>query len=207
MKSSPHTTTETRAFARVIGPFVVIITATAIARAGSLRTLLADFRASSVWPWVTGIFVLLIGLVVVALHQHWRGAPAIIVSVLGWLTALKGFLLMALPQSYMGFAYSAVDAIMWWRVGFVAVALIGLYLTFVGWMPAAGKPAVQPARPPAGGTPRCLKTLSAGTRPRRLRVRPNTPRSAGRMSRYRAPRQRLRRSRIRPGRRTSTSSR
>jgi len=83
-------------------------------------------------------------LVVVTLHRHWRGAPAIIVSVLGWLTVLKGFLLMALPQSYLSFAYSAVDATASWRVGFVAVALLGLYLTLVGWMPAA-RPAVQPA--------------------------------------------------------------
>lgn len=141
-------TSETRACARVIGPFVVIVTATAIARADSLRTLLAEFRASAVWPWVSGVFVLLLGLVVVALHQHWRGAPAIIVSALGWLTALKGFLLMALPQSYLSFAYSAVDVTAWWRVGFVAMALLGLYLTFVGWMPAA-----TPAPQPAGQTP------------------------------------------------------
>lgn len=146
MKSSPHTTDQTRAFARVIGPFVVIVTATAIVRAESLRTLLADFRASSVWPWVSGVFVLLLGLVVVALHQHWRGAPAIIVSVLGWLTTLKGFFLMALPQSYLSFAYSAVDAMVWWRVAFVAIALVGLYLTLAGWMPTPAKPAVQPAR-------------------------------------------------------------
>jgi hypothetical protein len=134
MKS--HATTESRACARVIGPFLVIVTATAIARAESLRTLLADFQESPVWPWFSGVFVLLLGLVVVALHNQWRGAPAIMVSVLGWLTVLKGLLLMALPQDYLAFASSALDAIAWWRVAFVAMALIGLYLSFVGWAPA-----------------------------------------------------------------------
>lgn len=75
-----------------------------------MRTLLTEFRANFVWPWVSGAFTLLIGLVVVALHQHWRGAPAIIVSAVGWLTTLKGFFLMAFPQTYLGFASNAIDA-------------------------------------------------------------------------------------------------
>src|ERR1700757_3396716 len=85
MSSSQQTQAATRMFARVMGPFLVVVTTTAIARATDMRTLLAEFRANSVWPWVTGAFVLLSGLVVVALHQYWRGAAAIIVSLLGWL--------------------------------------------------------------------------------------------------------------------------
>lgn len=141
MSSSQPTLATTRMFARVIGPFVIIITGTAIARASAMRTLLNDFQANSVWSWVTGAFVLLTGLVVIALHPYWRGAPAIIVSVFGWMTALKGFFLMALPQDYLSFAGTAVNALVWWQVSFVAMAILGGYLTFVGWMPTAGRPA------------------------------------------------------------------
>ncbi len=147
MSSSQQTQATTRAFARVIGPFLTILTSTAVARASAMPTLLAEFRANSVWPWVTGAFVLLSGLIVVALHQYWRGAPAIIVSVLGWLAVLKGFFLMALPQTYLSFAGTAVDAVTWWRAGFIAMALVGLYLTFIGWAPAPKRTAAQPARP------------------------------------------------------------
>jgi hypothetical protein len=90
MSPSRQTQAATRMFARVIGPFLVIITATVIARAADMRMLATEFRADSLWPWVTGAFVLLCGLIVVAFHQKWRGAPAIIVSLLGWLTTLKG---------------------------------------------------------------------------------------------------------------------
>lgn len=148
MNSSLPTQTGTRKFARVMGPFLVIVTATAIARTSDMRMLLTEFRASSVWPWVTGAFVLLCGLVVVALHQCWRGMPAIIVSLLGWLTSLKGFFLMAFPQTYLSFAGTAVGAIAWWRTSFMVVALIGLYLTFVGWVPAAIETPEQPASSP-----------------------------------------------------------
>jgi hypothetical protein len=145
MSSSQQTQAATRKFARVIGPFLVIVTATALARASDMRALLTDFRAGSVWPWVTGAFVVLSGLVVVALHQEWRGAPAIIVSLLGWLATLKGFFLMAFPQTYLSFASTALDASTWWRTGFIAMALVGVYLTFIGWMPAPVQTTTQPA--------------------------------------------------------------
>ena len=145
MSSLQQTQTRTRMFARVIGPFLVIITTTAVARSSDMRTLLTDFRANPAWPWVTGAFILLSGLAVVALHQYWKGAAAIIVSLLGWLTTLKGFFLMALPQTYLSFASTAVDAGTSWRAGFIVVALVGLYLAFIGWVPAPSRPAEQPA--------------------------------------------------------------
>lgn len=138
----------TRMFARVMGPYLVIATVTAIARASHMRTLLSEFNANSVWPWVAGAFVLLSGLLVIAFHQKWRGAAAIIVSVLGWITALKGFFLMAFPQSYISAASNAVDAVAYWRAGFIAMALVGLYLTYIGWAP----PSIRPTAEQEGGT-------------------------------------------------------
>ena len=145
MSSSQQTAGRTCMFARVMGPFLVIITTTAVAHGSGMRTLLTDFRANPLWPWVTGAFILLSGLVVVALHQYWRGAAPIIVSLLGWLTTLKGFFLMAFPQTYLSFAGTAVDAGTLWRAGFIAMTLVGLYLTFMGWVPAPSRPTAQPA--------------------------------------------------------------
>lgn len=141
MGSSQESQTRTRTFARVAGPFLVAVTVTAVARGAQLRTLLSEFDANAVWPWVTGAFVLLTGLIVIALHPYWRRAPAVIVSVLGWLTALKGLFLLAFPKTYLSFAGSAVDAVGWLRAGFVVMALAGLYLTYVGWAPAPSRPA------------------------------------------------------------------
>ncbi len=124
-------------FARVLGPYLVVVTVTAVARASQMRTLSAEFGASLAWAWVTGAFILLAGLVVVALHPYWGSAAAIIVSILGWMTVLKGLFLLAIPQSYVSAVNSAVEPSIWWRAGFVVIALVGLYLTYVGWAPAS----------------------------------------------------------------------
>ncbi|MGO8768229.1 MAG: hypothetical protein ACLQIK_27170 [Mycobacterium sp.] len=147
MSTAPQVEARTRTFARIIGPYLVVVTATAVAHARVLRALLTTFQANPMWPWLTGAFVLPMGLIVVTLHRHWRGAAAALVSGVGWLTALKGLLLMVIPETYVSAADSALGASGWWRAPLVVVGLVGLYLTYVGWVAAPGR-----LRPEAGST-------------------------------------------------------
>jgi hypothetical protein len=142
------TTTEqqqlrTRMFARVLGPFLAICAATTVARASDMRMLLSDFEANSATPWVTGGFLLLAALVIVALHPYWRGAAAITVSVTGWVLALRAVFLMAFPHAFMAAADSAIRMTALWVSVTVFVGLVGLYLTYVGWRPVPSQPAAQ----------------------------------------------------------------
>jgi hypothetical protein len=133
-------------FARVMGPYLAIIAATAALRPTAMRAMLSGFEADPLWSWITGAFILLFGLIVIALHPHWRGAAAIIVSALGWLTALKGLSLVAGPHTYFSMANSAVQAMSWWRAGAAIEVAVGLYLAYVGWVPARTRPAPQAAK-------------------------------------------------------------
>ena len=127
----------TRMFARVIGPFFLIVPITAAVRAPQMHTLLADFEASSVWAWFGGAVTLLMGLVVIALHPYWTDPPAVIVSVLGWLMVLRGVLLLAFPAALMSAANAVIGTGAVWRIAYLALAVLGLYLTVVGWRPAS----------------------------------------------------------------------
>jgi hypothetical protein len=131
-------------FARVLGPFFVIVAATTVARASHMRTLLSDFEASAAWPWVTGAFLLLVSLIIVALHQYWRGAAAITVSVVGWVLALRALFLMAFPHAFMAAADAAIRVGTLWVSVDIFIGLVGLYLTYVGWRPAPSRPVAQP---------------------------------------------------------------
>lgn len=134
------TTTEqpelrTRNFSRVLGPFFVIFAATTVARASDMRKLLSDFEANSALPWVTAGFLLLAALVIVGLHQYWRGAAAIAVSVVGWVFALRAVFLMAFPHVFLGAADAAMRMTALRVSVTVFVGLVGLYLTYVGYKP------------------------------------------------------------------------
>jgi vacuolar-type H+-ATPase subunit I/STV1 len=144
--NAPHESqTATRFFSRVLGPFLIIFDVTAVARASDMQSLLSQFEANSMWTFVTGAFILLLGLTIVAAHQIWRGAAAIIVSLLGWLIVLRGLLLVAFPKFFASLANDMIGAQGWWITACIVFALVGVYLTYVGWAPAPTRPTSQAA--------------------------------------------------------------
>ncbi|MBE5404342.1 membrane protein [Mycobacteroides abscessus subsp. massiliense] len=130
----------TKMFARILGPYLLIAALTVVGRTAHMRTLLSAFTDTnaSVWTWVLGAFVLPMGLVVIVLHPWWRGLTSALVSTLGWLTAFKGAALMAFPDIYLSMGHRLVDMMPWWQTVSAAMALVGLYLTVVGWFPPRG---------------------------------------------------------------------
>ena len=143
MSSTEQPQIRTRMFARVLGPFFVIAPVTDVVRASHMQQLVSDFGANALWPWVTGALLLLGGLVIIALHQYWRSAAAVVVSVLGWVLALRGLFLLAFPQTFMSAVDVAIDAGVLWETVYLCLAVMGLYLAYVGWSPAPTQPASQ----------------------------------------------------------------
>lgn len=130
----------TRDFARVLGPYFAIIGITTVARGSEMRALLTGFESSPVWFWVTGALVLLVGLTIVGLHPYWRGAAAIIVSVMGWAITLRGTMLLAFPKAFMAAANATIGMDGMWITASILLAVAGLYLTYVGWRPTPAAP-------------------------------------------------------------------
>ncbi len=60
MAAAQELPTGTRMFARVLGPFLVIVDVTAVLRAPDTQAVLSEFEANSLWSWVAGAFVLIL---------------------------------------------------------------------------------------------------------------------------------------------------
>jgi hypothetical protein len=105
-----------------------------VAQSPDVPTLLESLDANPILPWVAGAFTLITGLVIVALHQVWSGTAAIIISVTGWLTVVKGVAIMGFPAIYDSLANSMTNGTSVIVTQGVVVGAIGLYLTYVGWV-------------------------------------------------------------------------
>lgn len=123
----------TRGFARVLGPFYAIVGTVVAVRASAMPAMLSEFTNSNTWPWITGAFLLMGGIAVIAFHPYWRGAAAAIVSVVGWGMAAKGFFLLAFPHQYASLASHLIGATPVWQFVYLLGALMGVYLSYVGW--------------------------------------------------------------------------
>jgi hypothetical protein len=140
----------TRMFARAFGPFFLIVPSIIAVRASSqMPVLLHEFSTDPMWQWELGALLLMWGSVIIAFHQYWRSVAAVLVSLLGWFLAIRGILILAIPDVYDSAGKSLEEnAISLVRVIFGGLALVGLYLSYVGWI---AKPAEQ-SRPDAASS-------------------------------------------------------
>ena len=134
MPPTPEARARTRAFARVIGPYLVIVPTIIAARAPNIGTTLTAFFENEALVWIMGGLLLFGGLLIIAHHQYWSGLSAILISLFGWFLALRGVALLAAPQLIATGAASAMNMMPIVRIGFGLITLIGLWLTFAGWI-------------------------------------------------------------------------
>jgi hypothetical protein len=135
MPATPESRTRTRAFARVIGPFLTIVAIIVAVRMPNIGPLVASFFDSPMLVWMKGAMLLLGGVFIIANHQYWSGLSAILISLFGWFLALRGVVLLAAPQLIQRGAAAAQNRNLMpvAEVFFGLLVLIGLWLTFEGW--------------------------------------------------------------------------
>jgi hypothetical protein len=110
--------------------------------------LLADLFSNAALPWILGAVLLAVGLIVIAFHQYWYSPTAVMISLFGWFVALRGLAMMAFPSEMQTGASQTLTSpglLLAARLGFAMLAVIGGWLTYVGWLRRAPTPDdVQP---------------------------------------------------------------
>ena len=139
MPTTRESQARTRAFARIIGPWLVLVPGIIFLRAPDMNELAAEFFKSILFVWFAGALLLFAGLLIIAFHQYWSSVAAVLISLFGWILALRGLVLMAAPKLYerAGVLANSVSAV---RLIFGVLIAAGLYLTYVGWVAEAGSP-------------------------------------------------------------------
>ncbi len=134
MPATLESRVRTRAFARLIGPFLVIATGILVVRAPGLGTIFSAFFQNEALVWMMGALLLFCGLLIIAFHQYWSSPAAVMISLFGWFLALRGFIPLAAPQLILRGGIASMQMVPAVRIGFSILVLIGIWLTYVGWI-------------------------------------------------------------------------
>lgn len=127
-------TATTRFCARVIGPLMLIIGAVVFARWNDMLLLIPGILGDGPLTFITGVFTLICGLVLIAAHHHWNSAPAIAISLLAVLTIVRGITLLFAPSLLTGLVHTFLNLGPGAIVAGAVALLLGAWLTFVGWI-------------------------------------------------------------------------
>lgn len=118
--------------AKVFGLYSVIVCAAVFFKRRELEAVLQEFEKSRLFAFFSGAMALLLGLAIVVGHAVWEFDWRILITVLGWLTVIKGVIRLF----FFDWAKGAARKILysgwyWYSIGLFFS--IGLWLTYIGF--------------------------------------------------------------------------
>jgi vacuolar-type H+-ATPase subunit I/STV1 len=126
----------TRFLARLFGTYCLIMAfAMALNRDAMVNTVAALAQDAPVM-FVLGVFTLFGGLAMLLVHNRWKGdGYAVVVTLLGWITLLKGLLIVLIaPRNATGLYLEYMHYAKMFYVCAAWSAVIGAYLCYGGFV-------------------------------------------------------------------------
>lgn len=119
--------------ARLFGLYCLVMAAAMLLRRDALPATVTTMMADAPLVLTLGVFTLFAGLAMVLLHNIWSGgAVPVVITLTGWLTLIKGALLLVLPPAKLAALYGAVSPTYILISGGLTL-LLGAYLTAAGF--------------------------------------------------------------------------
>jgi hypothetical protein len=125
--------------ARLIGPFLVVIGIGLLINGDVYQQMATQFLQNLGLIYVSGLLALVAGLAIVNTHNIWTGDWRVIITILGWASAIGGAVRIMFPQfvESVGMGMLAQRSLI---VGaWIVLLALGAWLSFVGYLD-------QPAR-------------------------------------------------------------
>lgn len=118
---------------KLVGLYVVVIAiAVVVNKQMMVATVTGLFQDPAVVV-ISGVMALGIGLAIVLGHNVWSGTAAIIVTIIGWLSLLKGLALLLLPANVQAAYFLAVHYNQYFYAYAAVTLVVGIYLTYEGF--------------------------------------------------------------------------
>lgn len=119
--------------AKVLGVYMSIIGIAILFRRKHVMLAIFALAKERFAQLIAGTIALLVGLLLVNVHNDWSSTPAAIVSLIGWAAVLKGIFYLFLPEAHLSKVLHALSERSWYLIDGIIVLLVGLYLAGTGF--------------------------------------------------------------------------
>jgi len=118
---------------RVLGLYFLVAGLGVFAQVDKLAGLATEMRESVLGRWLSAILAFAVGVLILATRDGSGGGPAMIVTIIGWVSLIKGIFLFAAPPALFGFYDSLLANRAMLRVWGVVIVLAGGGLIWLGY--------------------------------------------------------------------------
>lgn len=119
--------------AQLMGVALVLFSIAGLMRPQLISSAVREMDHEAFSTFFVGFTAVLAGLAVVLTHNIWDGTWRTWITLLGWVSLVKGFLYMAAPKSLTGMGRSMLRSGGWIRTLLIATLILGCYLAAKGF--------------------------------------------------------------------------
>ena len=119
--------------AKLIGPVFVAMGLGLLLNGGIFHALIGQFLQGYAFIYLSGLLTLPVGLALVLAHNVWVGDWRLIITVLGWLTAIGGVIRITVPQLVQSIGTAIFSHPQAPMIAGIAVLVLGAVLSYFGY--------------------------------------------------------------------------
>jgi len=120
--------------ARLIGPVMLVVGLVVFANPPGFRTLAEEFMASKALMFLSGTIIMPAGLAIVLTHNVWTADWRVLITILGWLTAIGGALRLFGPLFVVKAGHAMLQRPYFTQIAAAIWTVLGLVFCFVGYL-------------------------------------------------------------------------
>ena len=117
---------------RVLGLYFVVAGLGVSLQIDQLARLSTEIRENFLLRWISAILALAFGVLILATHDNAGGGPAMIVTLIGWISLIKGVFLFIAPPSLLSVYDRLLAGRTLLRVWGLVIIALGAVLVWLG---------------------------------------------------------------------------
>ena len=119
--------------AKLIGLYMVIVAVGILLNRKIYHNLMKDFSNSHALIYLGGVLALIIGLLIVLIHNVWVAGWPVIITIFGWVGLIKGIFIIIFPNSVVKLVQTYQKRTVLLTVNLVIILILGIFLIFKGY--------------------------------------------------------------------------
>ncbi len=122
----------TRFLLQLIGPIGLVVAVSFLFTPKLYEKMIKQMSEDALGIYLSALAALSIGMAMVLKHNLWGSFPEVVITLFGWLSLVKGVILVFSPSTSIGIAKKM------WRGGGAMIAMmiwlvLGVYMTYAGF--------------------------------------------------------------------------
>ena len=119
--------------AKILGLYFLGIGVALLFNLKRFKELYQQIAQNNIFCYLGGVLALFLGAFIVSVHNVWVMEWPVTLTILGWLSLIKGFWLLVCYRCVQVFSFMSQRSNVFYKIIGVFVTLLGIFFTYQGW--------------------------------------------------------------------------